>query len=179
MAAENLKELFVEELRDMYDAEKQLTKALPKMVKAAENNELRSAFEDHLEITKGHVSRCEEVFKLLGVAARAKPCEGMKGIIKEGDEATGDLEGSTLDAALIASVGTEGVVGFAAITGDTSLKRSFLQITDGYAQYMPLAAFHRELARGGPFSEIVDQFSRVFIDLAMQLAACNRLHSLE
>ena len=103
MAAENLKELFVEELRDMYDAEKQLTKALPKLVKAAENEELRSAFEDHLEITKQHVSRCEEVFKLLGVAARGKPCEGMKGIIREGDEATEDLEGSTLDAALIAS----------------------------------------------------------------------------
>src|SRR5712691_9034778 len=84
MAAENLKELFVEELRDMYDAEKQLTKALPKMARAAENEELRSAFEDHFEITKGHVSRCEEVFKLLGIPARGKPCEGMKGIIKEG-----------------------------------------------------------------------------------------------
>ena len=79
----------------------------------------------------------------------------------------------------IASVGTEGVVGFAAITGDTSLKRSFLQITDGYAQYMPLPVFERELARGGPFSEMVERFSRTFIELAMQLAACNRLHTLE
>ena len=72
MAAENLQELFVDELRDIYDAEKQLTKALPKMAKAAESNELRAAFEEHLEITRMHVERAEEVFKLLGMAATRK-----------------------------------------------------------------------------------------------------------
>jgi ferritin-like metal-binding protein YciE len=103
MSAENLQELFVEEVRDIYDAEKQLVKALPKLAKAAESAELRGAFEEHLEITRAHVGRLEEVFKLLGVAARGKTCEGMKGLIEEGQEAMEEMEGTVLDAALIAS----------------------------------------------------------------------------
>src|SRR3954464_7124321 len=103
MSAENLQELFVEEVRDIYDAEKQLVKALPKMAKAAESAELRSAFEEHLEITRAHVGRLEEVFKGLGIAARGKTCEGMKGLIEEGQEAMEEMEGTVLDAALIAS----------------------------------------------------------------------------
>lgn len=104
MAAENLHELFVDELKDIYDAEKQLTKALPKMAKAAESPELRAGFEDHLEITRMQIDRCEEIFKSLGMAARGKTCEGMKGLIEEGQEMMEELEtGPTLDAALIAS----------------------------------------------------------------------------
>ncbi len=103
MAAKNLRELFVEELKDIYDAEKQLTKALPKMAKAAEQDSLRRAFEEHLEITRAQVMRLEEVFKLLGMAAKGKTCEGMKGLIKEGQKTMEKLEGSVLDAALIAS----------------------------------------------------------------------------
>jgi ferritin-like metal-binding protein YciE len=103
MSAENLQELFVEELRDIYDAEKQLVKALPKMAKAAESDELREAFEEHLEQTRGHVARLEQVFKLVGMAARGKTCEGMKGLISEGEEAISEMEGIVLDAALIAS----------------------------------------------------------------------------
>jgi ferritin-like metal-binding protein YciE len=104
MAAENLHELFVDELKDIYDAEKQLTKALPKMAKAAESEELRAAFEEHLEITRMQVNRLEEVFKSLGLPARGKSCEGMKGLIEEGQEKMQELEqGPTLDAALIAS----------------------------------------------------------------------------
>ncbi len=103
MAAENLHELFVEEVRDIYDGEKQLTKALPKMAKAAESEELRAAFEEHLEITRMHIERLDEIFKLLGMASRGKTCEGMKGLIEEGQQAMEEMEGSTLDAALIAS----------------------------------------------------------------------------
>jgi ferritin-like metal-binding protein YciE len=104
MPAENLHELFVGELKDIYDAEKQLTKALPKMAKAADNQELRSAFEEHLAITRMHVNRLEEVFKSLGMAARGKPCEGMKGLIEEGQEKMEEFgQGPTLDAGLIAS----------------------------------------------------------------------------
>ena len=104
MPAENLHDLFVEELRDIYDAEKQLTKALPKMAKAADSQDLRAAFEEHLEITRMQVNRLEEVFKSLGMAARGKPCKGMKGLIEEGQEQIEELEqGPTLDAALIAS----------------------------------------------------------------------------
>src|SRR3954463_3564825 len=103
MSAENLNELFVEEVKDIYDAEKQLVKALPKMAKATENSDLRGAFEAHLEITKAHVSRLEEVFRILGVPARGKTCEGMKGLIEEGQKAIQEMEGTVLDAALIAS----------------------------------------------------------------------------
>jgi ferritin-like metal-binding protein YciE len=101
MAAENLQELFVEELRDVYDAEKQLTKALPKMAKAVESDELRAAFEEHLDITRMQVNRLEEVFRSLGMAARGKTCDGMKGLIEEGSSHMEELEGATLDAALI------------------------------------------------------------------------------
>ena len=101
MAAENLQELFVEELRDVYDAEKQITKALPKMAKAVESDELRAAFEEHLEITRMQVNRLEEVFKSLGLAARGKTCDGMKGLLEEGQSHMEELDGSTLDAALI------------------------------------------------------------------------------
>ena len=101
MAAENLQELFVEELRDVYDAEKQITKALPKMAKAVESDELRAAFEEHLEITRMQINRLEEVFKSLGLAARGKTCDGMKGLLEEGQSHMEELDGSTLDAALI------------------------------------------------------------------------------
>ena len=101
MAAENLQELFVEELRDVYDAEKQLTRALPKMARAVENGELRAAFEEHLDITRMHVNRLEEVFKSLGLASRGKTCDGMKGLVEEGASHIEELEGSMLDAALI------------------------------------------------------------------------------
>jgi ferritin-like metal-binding protein YciE len=104
MPAENLHELFVDELKDIYDAETQLTTALPKMAKAANSQDLRAAFEEHLEITRMQVNRLEEVFKSLGMAARGKTCEGMKGLIEEGQEMMEELEhGATLDAALIAS----------------------------------------------------------------------------
>jgi len=103
MAAENLRALFVDELRDIYDAEKQLVKALPKIVKAAESQALKGAFEDHLEITRAHVGRLEEVFKLLNTAARGKKCEGMEGLIEEGNTVIQEMEGSVRDAALIAS----------------------------------------------------------------------------
>jgi len=103
MAAENLNELFVDEVRDIYDAEKQLLKALPKMANAAESEELRTAFEEHLEATRGHVNRLEDVFKLLGLTPRGKTCEGMQGLIEEGAQAMEEMEGVVLDAALIAS----------------------------------------------------------------------------
>jgi ferritin-like metal-binding protein YciE len=101
MAAQNLQELFVDELRDVYDAEKQITKALPKMAKAVESDELRAAFEEHLDITRMQINRLEEVFKSLGLAARGKTCDGMKGLLEEGQSHMKELDGSTLDAALI------------------------------------------------------------------------------
>ena len=79
-------ELLLAQMRDLYDAEKRLTKAIPKLGKAAASDELRMALETHLEETEGHVARLEEAFQHLGETPRAKPCAGMRGIIEEGDE---------------------------------------------------------------------------------------------
>lgn len=99
-----LHDAFLDELRDTYDAEKQIIKALPKMAKAASSPELRSAFEMHLEETRGQVARLEEVFGALGEKPRGKHCDGMAGIIEEGKSAMEeDFDDSTMDAALIAS----------------------------------------------------------------------------
>lgn len=102
MPAKSLQELFVEELRDAYDGEKRLTKALPKMAKAAESDELRAAFTNHLRETERHVQRLEQVFRTVGEPVRGKKCDGLMGIIEEGKSAIEELEGSVLDAALIA-----------------------------------------------------------------------------
>ena len=104
MSAENLREALVEEIKDLYNAEKQLVKALPKMAKGAESDELRDAFESHLEETEGQVTRLERVFELLDEKPRGKHCAGMAGIVEEGSEKLQeDMEGSVLDACLIAS----------------------------------------------------------------------------
>jgi ferritin-like metal-binding protein YciE len=103
MAVNSLRDLFIEELRDMYDGEKQLTRALPKMAKAAESEELQAAIETHLEETENQVARLEQVFKTLGEAVRGKKCDGIQGIVDEGKKAIEELdEGPLLDAALIA-----------------------------------------------------------------------------
>jgi ferritin-like metal-binding protein YciE len=83
---DSLNALLVTQLRDIYDAEKRLTKAIPKLVKAATNDELRSALESHLEETEEQIVRLEEAFEHLDTAAKGKPCAGMRGIIEEGDE---------------------------------------------------------------------------------------------
>lgn len=104
MTKDSLQELYVEELKDLYSAEKQLTKALPKMAKAATSPELRSGFEEHLEQTKDHVQRLEEIFAMLGKKGSGKKCVGMEGLVKEGSEIMGDdFEQDVMDAALIAA----------------------------------------------------------------------------
>jgi ferritin-like metal-binding protein YciE len=100
--SKGLKELYIDELKDLYSAETQLVKALPKMAKAASSDELRQGFEEHLEQTRGHVERLEKVFKTLGESPKGKTCKGMQGLIEEGAEVIGeDFEGSLMDAALI------------------------------------------------------------------------------
>lgn len=104
MAAHTLEDLLVETLRDTYNAEKQLIKALPKMAKAANSDELRAAFAEHLEVTRGQVTRLEQVFKELGVAARGKHCVAMEGLIEEGKELMEeDHDPEVMDAGLIAA----------------------------------------------------------------------------
>lgn len=81
----SLRDLLVEELRDLYSAETQLVEALPKMAQAANSQELRSAFEHHLEETRGHVSRLESIFQKIGEGSSGETCEAMKGLVKEGE----------------------------------------------------------------------------------------------
>src|SRR4026209_2875151 len=101
MAGNNLREALVDEIRDLYNAEKQLTKALPKLAKASTNDELRTAFEDHLEETQGQISRLERVFELLDEKPRGKHCAGIAGIIEEGgDVMQEEAEDSVMDAML-------------------------------------------------------------------------------
>jgi ferritin-like metal-binding protein YciE len=104
MKLDTLKRLYVEELRDIYNAEQQLVKALPKIAKAASSDDLRDAIENHLEETKGHVERLEQIFEGLDESPKGKTCHGMKGLIEEGSE-TLDAKGedSVLDAGIIAA----------------------------------------------------------------------------
>ena len=84
---QNLRDLLVDELRDLYNAENQLIKALPKMAKAASNEELKEGLQEHLEQTREHVDRLDRCFKILGANAKGKTCHAMKGLVEEGSEA--------------------------------------------------------------------------------------------
>jgi ferritin-like metal-binding protein YciE len=100
----DLHALFLHTLKDVYFAENAITKALPKMAKAAASAPLKKAFESHLAQTEGHIDRLEKVFKLIDQKAEGVPCEAIKGILKEGDEVAGEFKGGrALDAGLIAA----------------------------------------------------------------------------
>ncbi len=100
----SLDDLLVHELQDMYNAEGQILKALPKIIKAASNPELKNALEEHRQQTEGQVERLDQVFKLLGLPSKGKKCEGMAGLLEEGKKVMEqDAEPAVLDAAIIAS----------------------------------------------------------------------------
>jgi ferritin-like metal-binding protein YciE len=104
MKINSLRDLFIHELKDLYSAEKQLLKALPKMAKAATNDELKAAFEEHQTQSEEHVSRLEEIFENLGESSRGEKCVAMEGLIEEGQKfLKEDIRPEVLDAALIAS----------------------------------------------------------------------------
>ena len=104
MALGSLHDLYVEELRDLYNAENQILKALPKMAKAASDESLRVAFQEHLEVTRGQVERLDRIFKQLGTRATGKKCVAMEGLIEEAKEMMGeDADPAVLDAALISA----------------------------------------------------------------------------
>jgi ferritin-like metal-binding protein YciE len=104
METNRLKHLYIEELKDIYNAENQLVKALPKMAKAANHEDLRAGFEEHLEQTKGHVARLEKIFKALEESPKGKKCRGMEGLIEEGAEMIKeDPAPEELDAGLISA----------------------------------------------------------------------------
>ena len=102
MQKDSLQELYIDELRDLYNAETQLVKALPKMAKASSSDELREAFENHLRETSEHVSRLEQIFEQLEEKPSGKKCRGMEGLVKEGAETMEEEYGdNVMDAAII------------------------------------------------------------------------------
>jgi ferritin-like metal-binding protein YciE len=104
MQMQSLDEVYMNKLKDLYDAENQIVDALPKMAKAASSEDLKAAFEKHLEQTKGQIGRLDEVFEMLGVSAGNRQCVGMRGLLEEGEELLNGQEGGpALDAALIAA----------------------------------------------------------------------------
>ncbi len=133
MKVTNLEELFIEELKDLYSAETQLTEALPKMAEAAVSPQLKKGFQDHLKQTKRQIARLEEIFSGRDYSPRGKKCIGMEGLIKEGEEVIkSDMDKSVLDAALIAAaqrvehyeIAAYGTVRkFAEMLGDTKAMR--------------------------------------------------------
>jgi ferritin-like metal-binding protein YciE len=104
MSVGSIEELFIDEIKDLYSAEHQITKTLPKLVKAATTPELKKAFENHLKETEGQIERLDRVFEILGKSPRGKTCAGMKGVLEEGAEMLKETEeGSIRDAALISA----------------------------------------------------------------------------
>jgi ferritin-like metal-binding protein YciE len=101
MSVDTVEKLLVEELKDLYSAEKQITKALPKMAKNAHNTDLKTAFETHLKQTEGQIERLDRAFEILGKSSSGKTCKGMQGLLEEGSETIEETEGEVRDAAMI------------------------------------------------------------------------------
>lgn len=139
MEMQDLQDLYVEELRDLFNAEKQLLKALPKMAKKAVHESLKQAFTTHLEQTKGHVERLEQIFEKLGKRAGGKTCKAMQGIVEEGKEMMEEATEEVMDAALIAAAqraehyeiaGYGTVRTYAKLLGDNQAARLLQQTLD-------------------------------------------------
>jgi ferritin-like metal-binding protein YciE len=104
MKLENLQQLYLKELRDLYSAENQITEALPKLIDASHNSELKNALQEHLQVTKNQISRLDTIFQTLNQKPTGETCKGMKGVIKEGDEiVSGGGDFSTVDAGIISA----------------------------------------------------------------------------
>ncbi len=104
MTVNSIEKLFVEELKDLYSAENQITKALPKLIKTANSPDLKKALQNHLHETEGQVQRLEQICSMLGTSPRGKSCEGMKGVLEEGSSTLDEVvEGEVRDAALISA----------------------------------------------------------------------------
>jgi ferritin-like metal-binding protein YciE len=104
MEIDSLRKLYIEELKDLYSAEKQILQALPRMAKKASNPQLKAGFEEHVRQTEGHVERLDQIFEALGKSPRGKKCKGMEGLLEEGKEVLQeDMDDETRDAALIAA----------------------------------------------------------------------------
>jgi ferritin-like metal-binding protein YciE len=140
MEMNDLQDLFIDNLKDLYSAEKQLLKALPKVAKSVESDELRSAIQEHIGQTEEHVNRLEQIFERLGASPRGKKCKGMEGLIEENKELLEeDAEPEVIDAGIIVGsqkiehyeiAGYGSVVTFAKMLGDAESARLLAQTLD-------------------------------------------------
>jgi len=161
-APDGLDELLVDELRDILHAEKQLTKALPKMAKAARFDRLRELFELHLQETELQIERINECFELLGVSARAKPCKGMMGLVEEGQEVMAAAEGKDDAAADLALIGAAQRVEHYEISGYTTAKNLAQQLRHSAV----VALLAKSLAEEENSDQLLNQVARTLMSVA-------------
>jgi Mn-containing catalase len=162
-----LDELLIDELRDILHAEKQLTKALPKMAKAARFDRLRELFEVHLQETEMQIERINECFELLGVAARAKPCKGMMGLVEEGQEVMEEAEGKEDAAADLALIGAAQRVEHYEISGYTTAKNLAQQLRHSAV----VALLSKSLGEEENSDQLLNQVARTLMSVARMPAA--------
>jgi Mn-containing catalase len=162
-----IQELLIDQLRDILHAEKQLVKALPKMAKAARTVQLQRLFEQHLQETEEQVSRLDECLKLLGSAARAKPCKGMMGIIEEGEEVIGESKKKDDAAADLALIGAAQRVEHYEISGYTTARNLAQQLKhSAIVQYLNLSLGEEENA-----DQLLNQVARPLMSAARMPSA--------
>jgi len=167
MAANGLDELLIDELRDILHAEKQLTKALPKMAKAARFDRLRELFEVHLQETEMQIERINECFSLLGVNARAKPCKGMMGLVEEGQEVMEEAEGKEDAAADLALIGAAQRVEHYEISGYTTARNLAQQLRHSAV----VALLSKSLGEEENSDQLLNQIARTLMSVAKMPAA--------
>src|SRR4051794_15702621 len=166
-APDGMDELLIDELRDILHAEKQLTKALPKMAKAARFDRLRELFEQHLFETELQIERINECFELLGVSARAKPCKGMMGLVEEGQEVMEAAEGKDDAAADLALIGAAQRVEHYEISGYTTAKNLAQQLRHSAI----VALLSKSLAEEENADQLLNQVARTLMSVAKMPAA--------
>jgi Mn-containing catalase len=172
---EGLDDLLVNELRDLLHAEKQLTKALPKMARAARFDQLRELFELHLAETEGQVERLDECLELLGQTARAKPCRGMMGLIEEGQEVINEAEKKEDAAADLALIGAAQRVEHYEISGFTTARNLALQLR----QTAIVALLSKSLAEEENADQLLNQVARSLMSVAKMPAAIEQSSEAE
>ena len=162
MKLRTLEDLFIHELKDLYSAETQLVKALPKMAKAARFDRLRECFEEHLIETEGQIERLNECFSLLGETARAKPCKGMMGLVEEGQEVMEESEEKEDALADLALIGAAQRVEHYEISGYTTAKNLAQQLRHSAV----VSLLSKSLAEEENADQLLNQIARTLMSVA-------------
>ena len=175
MSEKDLNALFLETLKDIYYAEKQILKSLPKMAKAAQSDQLRAAFEKHQEETEGQVERLSECLEFLGQTARAKPCRGMMGLVEEGQEVMDDGKKKEDAAADLALIGAAQRVEHYEISGYTTARNLAQQLR----QTAIVGLLSKSLAEEENADQLLNQVARSLMSVAKMPAAIEQSSEAE